>query len=82
MTMARKAASGLFDDYRYDEERQCWWASDERGRQYRFVVVRKSRRPTLRREMSLLRGFPHWLSILTLARFTMAKPHQQQAVMQ
>jgi hypothetical protein len=30
--------------------------SDERGRQYRFVVESKSPLPTLRREVSLLRG--------------------------
>jgi len=38
MLMARSAASGLWGDFRYDEERRCWWASDSRGRQYRFVV--------------------------------------------
>jgi hypothetical protein len=36
--MARNAASGLWGVYGYDDERQCWWASDERGRQFRFVV--------------------------------------------
>ena len=25
-------------DYGYNDERQCWWASDERGRQCHFVV--------------------------------------------
>jgi hypothetical protein len=30
--------TGLWGDYGYDEQRQCWWASDERRRQYRFVV--------------------------------------------
>jgi hypothetical protein len=38
MLMARNAASGLWGDYGYDEERNCWWASDSRGRPYRFVV--------------------------------------------
>jgi hypothetical protein len=38
MTIARNEASGLWGDYGFDEERQCWWASDDRGRQYRFVV--------------------------------------------
>ena len=38
MLMARNAASGLWGDFGYDEERRCWWASDSRGRQYRFVV--------------------------------------------
>jgi hypothetical protein len=39
VAMARNAASGLWgDNYGYDEERKCWWASDERGRQFRFVV--------------------------------------------
>jgi hypothetical protein len=55
MTMARYEPSGLWGDYGYDEEQGCWWASDKRGRQYRFVVERL--RPlTLRREVSLLRG--------------------------
>jgi hypothetical protein len=38
MLMARNAASGLWGDYGYDEELNGWWASDSRGRQYRFVV--------------------------------------------
>ena len=38
MVIARNEASGLWGDYGYDEERKCWWASDSRGRQYRFVV--------------------------------------------
>ena len=38
MLVARNAASWLWGDYGYDEERRCWWASDSRGRQYRFVV--------------------------------------------
>ena len=38
MLMARNAASGLWGDFAYDEERNCWWASDSRGRQHRFVV--------------------------------------------
>jgi hypothetical protein len=25
-------------DYGFDETRQCWWATDARDRQYRFVV--------------------------------------------
>jgi hypothetical protein len=36
--MARNAASGLWGVFGYDDKRQCWWASDERGRQFRFVV--------------------------------------------
>ena len=38
MATARNEACGLWGDYGHDEERKCWWASDERGRQYRFVV--------------------------------------------
>jgi hypothetical protein len=34
MLMARNAASGLWGDYAYDEERNCC----SRGRHYRFVV--------------------------------------------
>jgi hypothetical protein len=36
--MARNEASGLWGDYGYHESRQYWWATDSRGRQYRFVV--------------------------------------------
>jgi hypothetical protein len=36
--MAEFDSSHLAGDYGYDEERQCWWASDSRGRIYRFVV--------------------------------------------
>jgi hypothetical protein len=28
----------LWGDYGYDDERKCWWASNGRDRQYRFVV--------------------------------------------
>jgi hypothetical protein len=42
MLMARNAASGLWGDFGYDEERKCWWASDSRGRQYRFVVEQRA----------------------------------------
>jgi hypothetical protein len=38
MAIARNEASGLWGDYGYDEQRKCWWASDSRDRQYRFVV--------------------------------------------
>jgi hypothetical protein len=38
MAMARIEASGLWGDYGYDDQRKCWWASDSRDRQYRFVV--------------------------------------------
>jgi len=38
MTMAGNEASGLWGDYGFDQERHCWWATDARGRQYRFVV--------------------------------------------
>jgi hypothetical protein len=38
LVIARNEASGLWGDYGFNEERKCWWASDSRGRQYRFVV--------------------------------------------
>jgi len=38
MTIARNEASGLWGDFGFDEQRQCWWATDSRGRGYRFVV--------------------------------------------
>ena len=36
--MAEFDSSRLWGDYGYDEERNCWWASDPRGRMYRFEV--------------------------------------------
>jgi len=38
MAIARYEASGLCGDYGFDEERQWWWATDPRGRKYRFAV--------------------------------------------
>src|SRR6516165_6004024 len=38
MAMAEFDASRLWGDYGCDEERDCWWATDARGRKYRFVV--------------------------------------------
>jgi hypothetical protein len=38
MAMAGFDASRLWGDYGCDDERDCWWATDTRGRKYRFVV--------------------------------------------
>jgi hypothetical protein len=38
MLMARYPAADLWGDFGFDEQRSCWWASDSRGRQYRFAV--------------------------------------------
>jgi hypothetical protein len=38
MTIARNEASGLWGDFGFDKARQYWWATDSRGRRYRFVV--------------------------------------------
>jgi hypothetical protein len=38
MAIGRNEASGLWGDFGFDEQRQCWWATDSRGRHYRFVV--------------------------------------------
>src|SRR5262245_26987357 len=38
IAMAELHASRLSGDYGCDEERDCWWATDARGRKYRFVV--------------------------------------------
>jgi hypothetical protein len=38
IAIARNEASGLWGDYGHDRKRQCWWATDAKGRQYRFVV--------------------------------------------
>jgi hypothetical protein len=38
MAIARNEASGLWGDYGFDDARQCWWATDAKDRQYRFVV--------------------------------------------
>jgi hypothetical protein len=36
--MAEFDSSQLWDDYGCDEERNCWWARDSRGRMYTFEV--------------------------------------------
>ena len=38
MAIARNEATGLWGDFGFDEQRQCWWATDSRCRSYRFVV--------------------------------------------
>lgn len=38
MAMAEFDASRLWGDYGWDEERNCWWATDARGARYRLVV--------------------------------------------
>jgi hypothetical protein len=36
--IACNEAAGLWGDYGYDHEHECWWASDGRDRRYRFAV--------------------------------------------
>jgi hypothetical protein len=36
--MAEFDSSRLWEEYGYDEERNCWWGRDSRGRVYRFEV--------------------------------------------
>ena len=36
--MAEFDAARLWGDYGYDDERNCWWATDSRGRKYRFEI--------------------------------------------
>jgi hypothetical protein len=31
-------AGHCWGEYGYDAERDCWWATDERGRRFRFEV--------------------------------------------
>jgi hypothetical protein len=38
VAMAEFDSSRLSGDYGYDKARQCWWASDSRGRMHRFVI--------------------------------------------
>jgi hypothetical protein len=38
VAMAEFDSSRLWGDYGYDEKRDCWWATDSRGRMYRFEV--------------------------------------------
>src|SRR5262249_56145574 len=38
IAIAEFDASRLSGDYGCDEERDCWWATDARGRKYPFVV--------------------------------------------
>ena len=38
MALAEFDASRCAGDYGYDEKRDCWWATDSRGRMYRFEV--------------------------------------------
>jgi hypothetical protein len=38
MAMAEFDASRLSGDYGCDDERDGWWATDARGRKYRFIV--------------------------------------------
>jgi hypothetical protein len=47
--MAEFDLSRLWDDYGYDEELNCWWARDPRGRMHRFEGSKRSQRRTLRR---------------------------------
>jgi hypothetical protein len=38
MAMAEFDASRLWGDYGRDETQDCWWATDSRGKKFRFVV--------------------------------------------
>jgi hypothetical protein len=38
MAMAEFGAARSNGEYRYDQDRDCWWATDPSGRTFRFVV--------------------------------------------
>jgi hypothetical protein len=38
VAMAEFDASRLWGDYGWDEDRNCWWATDSRGARYRLAV--------------------------------------------
>ncbi|MGA7487565.1 MAG: hypothetical protein WBW74_11595 [Xanthobacteraceae bacterium] len=38
MAMAEFDASRLWGDYGWDEQNNCWWATDSRGAKYRLAV--------------------------------------------
>ena len=38
MALAEFDASRCGGEYGYDDVRQCWWASDDQGGRYRFVI--------------------------------------------
>lgn len=38
MKIAEFEASHCWGEYDYDAERDCWWATDERDRRFRFEV--------------------------------------------
>jgi hypothetical protein len=45
MALAEFDASRCGDDYGYDDVRECWWACDDQGRKYRFVIEQISPAP-------------------------------------
>jgi hypothetical protein len=38
VAMAEFDASRLWGDYGWDEEQNCWWATDSRGQSYRLAI--------------------------------------------
>jgi hypothetical protein len=38
VAMAEFDASRLWGDYGWDEERNCWWATDSLGQNYRLAI--------------------------------------------
>jgi hypothetical protein len=38
MAMAEFSAARTNGDYRYDRDRDCWWATDPNGRSFNFIV--------------------------------------------
>ena len=40
LALAEFDASRCGGDYGYDDVRECWWACDDHGRKYRFVIER------------------------------------------
>jgi hypothetical protein len=45
MALAEFDASRCGGDYGYDDVLECWWACDDQGRKYRFVIEQISPAP-------------------------------------
>ena len=56
MALAEFDASRCGDEYGYGDVCQCWWASDDQGRRYRFVIDQIAPMPGQKLESDERRG--------------------------
>ena len=72
MALAKFDASRCGGDYGYDDVRKCWWACDDQGREYRFVIEQIA--PATGQNLTAIRRHPADSRSSTRSGFSSTSP--------